>query len=66
VASRWKQVHKVEESHRKKQFGDFESRKQAVLFGIMNSYMDVWYPLYKYPLKKEQGMYRGEHVSQRV
>ncbi|KAI8107879.1 hypothetical protein M9435_002906 [Picochlorum sp. BPE23] len=54
VASRWKQVHKVEESHRKKRFGDFESRKQAVLFGIMNSYMDVWYPLYKYPLKKEQ------------
>lgn len=65
VASRWKYVHKVEQSH-KKRFGDFESRKQAVLFGIMNSYMDVWYPLHKYPLKKEQGMYSGEHVAANV
>lgn len=65
VASRWKQVHGVEKST-KKQFGDFESRRQAALFGMMNSYMDIWYPLHKYPLKKEQGMCCCDHVAPSV
>ncbi len=47
VAARWKAVH--ESGGRDHEFGDFESHKQAVMFALMNSYMDVLYPLHRYP-----------------
>ena len=51
VASRWNAVYEKEDKH---VFGDFQSKRQAVLFGILNAYMDVTYPLLKYPHSLEE------------
>ncbi len=47
VAARWKAVH--ESGAVDREFGDFETHRQAVMFALMNSYMDVLYPLHRYP-----------------
>ena len=47
VANRWNAVHENDNADRL--FGDFESQKQAVIFAVMNSYMDMLYPLHRYP-----------------
>ena len=51
VASRWNAVYSKEG---KNTFGEFQSKRQAVLFGMLNSYMDVVYPLLKYPTSMEE------------
>jgi U3 small nucleolar RNA-associated protein 25 len=46
LLNRWNSVHEAKGSGA---FGDFASKKQAVLFGILTSFMDVLYPLHRYP-----------------
>ena len=53
VASRWNSVLKDD----KKLFGDFQSKRQAVLFGLMSSYLDVAYTMHKYPSSAGTGDY---------
>ena len=62
LATRWKAVHEEAMGSKRSKgaikltgttgstgFGDFVSQKQAVMFGLMVSYMDVLYPLHRYP-----------------
>lgn len=51
VAARWNTVYEREGKYG---FGEFQTKKQAVLFGIVNSYLDIMYPLQKYPNNIEE------------
>lgn len=47
VVARWSAVHDSDGVDR--EFGAFASHRQAAMFALMNSYMDVLYPLHRYP-----------------
>lgn len=52
LSSRWKSVYAKEDE--KRLFGDFRSKNQAVLLGMLGSYMDIVFPLHKYPNRTEE------------